>query len=124
LTIQGSLPRHLFRGRRFELDHQFSGHAFTGITGGVGDAAAARDQLAALLPVHERVLGPEHPLTLAGRINLARWTWEAGDATSARDEYAALLPVIERLLGPEHRHTLAARRDLARWTRRADSDQN
>ena len=30
-------------------------------TGEAGDAAGARDQFAALLPIHERVLGPEHP---------------------------------------------------------------
>ena len=45
-------------------------------------AARARDQYAALLPVCERVLGPEHPLTLAARANLgageessSRWRW-------------------------------------------------
>ena len=46
-----------------------------------------------LLPVQERVLGPEHPDTLAARANLARWTGEAGDAAAARDLFAALLPV-------------------------------
>ena len=56
-------------------------------TGEAGDAAAARDQFAALLPVRERVLGPEHPDTLTARANLARWTGEAGDAAAARDQY-------------------------------------
>ena len=32
---------------------------------------AARDQYAALLPIRERVLGPEHPDTLTTRANLA-----------------------------------------------------
>jgi hypothetical protein len=32
-------------------------------TGAAGDAAGARDQHAALLPIIERVLGPEHPNT-------------------------------------------------------------
>ena len=36
-------------------------------TGEAGDPAAARDQYAALLPVFERVLGPEHPDTLTAR---------------------------------------------------------
>ena len=45
--------------------------------GQAGDAAAARDQFAALLPAAERVLGPEHPDTLAARASLARWTGEA-----------------------------------------------
>ena len=47
-------------------------------TGEAGDAAGARDQFAALLPVRERVLGPEHPDTLTARHELARWTGEAG----------------------------------------------
>ena len=85
-------------------------------TGEAGDAAGARDQFAALLPVRERVLGPEHPETLETRHDLARWTGEAGDAAGARDQFAALLPVRERVLGPEHPETLETRHDLARWT--------
>ena len=46
--------------------------------GQAGDAAAARDQFAALLPVAERVLGPEHPDTLAARASLAYWIGQAG----------------------------------------------
>ena len=85
-------------------------------TGEAGDAAAARDQYAALLPVHERVLGPEHPDTLTTRHNLARYTGEVGDAAAARDQLATLLPVRERVLGPEHPETLTTRHNLARWT--------
>jgi len=85
-------------------------------TGQAGDAAAARDQYAALLPVRERVSGPEHPDTLTDRANLAYYTGEAGDAAAARDQFAALLPVRERVSGPEHPDTLAARANLARWT--------
>ena len=40
-------------------------------TGRAGDPAGARDQFAALLPVRERVLGPEHPDTLTTRDRLA-----------------------------------------------------
>ena len=40
-----------------------------GLTGHAGDAAGVRDQYAALLPIEERVLGPEHPATLAIRGN-------------------------------------------------------
>ena len=43
-------------------------------TGEAGDPAGARDQYAALPPVRERVLGPEHPDTLAARGSLAYWT--------------------------------------------------
>ena len=82
-------------------------------TGEAGDAAGARDQFAALLPIRERVLGPEHPETLTTRHNLAHWTGEAGDAAGARDQFAALLPIRERVLGPEHPRTLTTRHNLA-----------
>ena len=87
-----------------------------------GDPAAARDQLAALLPVREQVSGPDHPGTLAARADLARWTGEAGDAAGARDQLAALLPVLKRVLGLQHPDPLAARGDLARWTGEAKRD--
>ena len=83
--------------------------------GQAGDAAAARDQFAALLPVSERVLGPEHPDTLAARASLAYWIGQAGDAAAARDQFAALLPVSERVLGPEHPDTLINRHNLANF---------
>ena len=85
-------------------------------TGAAGDAAGARDQFAALLPIRERILGAEHPDTLRDRHELARWTGKAGDAAGARDQNAALLPIIERVLDAEHPETLRARADLASWT--------
>ena len=51
--------------------------------GEAGDAAAARDRFATLLPAAERVLGPEHPDTLISRHNLANFTGYAGDAAAA-----------------------------------------
>jgi hypothetical protein len=58
----------------------------------------------ALLPVLERVSGPDHPDTLTARHNLARWTGEAGDPAAARDQFAVLLPVRAgmRPRAPEH----------------------
>jgi hypothetical protein len=85
-------------------------------TGEAGDPAAARDLFASLLPVLERILGPEHPDTLVTRHELARWTGEAGDAAAARDMFAVLLPVRERVSGPDHPDTLTARGNLASWT--------
>ena len=82
-------------------------------TGMAGDAAGARDQLAALLPVSERVLSAEHPDTLVTRHELARWTGDVGDAAGARDQLAALLPVSERVLSAEHPDTLTIRAHLA-----------
>jgi hypothetical protein len=81
-----------------------------------GNYPAAQDLFAVLLPVRERVLGPEHPGTLTARHELATWTGQAGDAAKARDQFAALVPVDERVLGPEDPETLRARADLARWT--------
>jgi hypothetical protein len=46
-------------------------------TGQAGDPASARDQLAVLLQVRERVLGPMHPDTRKTRSNLARWSGQA-----------------------------------------------
>ncbi len=91
-------------------------HEFAYWTGEAGDAAGARDQFAALVPVLEWVLGREHRDTLSARHQLARWTGETGDPAGARDQFAALVPVRERVLGPEHPDTLAARHELARWT--------
>ena len=93
-------------------------HALAFFTGVGGDAAAARDQFAALLPSMERVLSPDHPKTLSARHNLARWTGGAGDAAGARDQLTVLLPVRERILGPEHPDTLTTRGELAFWTGR------
>jgi len=84
-------------------------------TGQAGDAARARDQVAALVLVSERVRGPEDQNTLGIRSSLARWTGQAGDAAGARDQFAALLPVNERVMGPEHLHTLIIRNNLAHW---------
>ena len=41
--------------------------------GEAGDAAGARDQFAALLPMSEQVSGPEHPDTLTTRHELTYW---------------------------------------------------
>jgi hypothetical protein len=76
------------------------------------------------VPIQERILGPEHPVTRNARYNLAFWTGQAGDAAAARDEYAALLPVFERVLGPAHTVTMSTRANLACWTEEADRTGN
>jgi hypothetical protein len=81
-----------------------------------GDAAGARNQFAALMSIQERMVGPEHPDTLATRQKLAYWTGKSGDAAGARNQFAALLPIRERVLGAEHPDTLATRASLAYWT--------
>jgi hypothetical protein len=51
-------------------------------TGEAGDAAGARNQYAALLPIRERVLGPEHPEAQAAREELAHWADKADGEVS------------------------------------------
>ena len=58
-----------------------------------GSYAAARDLYRGIFEERVRVLGPEHPQTLAARANAAHLTGKAGDAAGARDQFAALLPV-------------------------------
>jgi TIR domain len=88
-----------------------------------GDAAGARDRLAALVPVFERALGSEHPDTLAVRVHLANSTGAAGDAAGARAQFLAVMPVFERVLGLAHKDTRLARAGLDRWVFAAASDE-
>jgi len=48
--------------------------------GEAGDAAGARDLFAEVLAIEERVLGPEHPHTLATRKSLHYWTERANES--------------------------------------------
>jgi len=64
----------------------------------------------------ERVLGPNHRLTLMAQFHLARWTGEAGDATRARELFTTLVDDDGRVLGPDDPYTLDARYHLAHWT--------
>jgi HEAT repeat protein len=91
-------------------------HQLARWTGEAGDAAAARDQLAALLPVRERLLGPDDYDTISTRHEIARFTGLAGNAAAARDQYAELLPLEEALWGLEGADTLTTRHNAARWT--------
>jgi hypothetical protein len=71
--------------------------------------------LTALLPDLERILGPDHPITLATRSNLADWTGRGGDLAGALRLSAALQPDLERVLGLDHPTTLLSREDAASW---------
>jgi len=81
-----------------------------------GSYAAARDLYRGMFEERARVLGPEHPQTLAARADAAHLTGKAGDAAGARDQFAALLPVYERVSGPDHPDALTARAKVARFT--------
>lgn len=87
-----------------------------------GSYAAVRELGQEVLEARTRVLGPEHPDTLAAWKDLAHWTGQAGDAAGARDQFAALVPVRERVLGSEHPDTLTARLNLAYWTGSANDE--
>ena len=83
--------------------------------GSSGSYAPARDLQRRVHDARKRVLGPEHPGTLAARHQLARWTGHAGNPAGAQDLFTALLPLLERVLGPEHPDTLITRHQLAGW---------
>jgi Tetratricopeptide repeat len=87
--------------------------------GSSGNDVAARELYRRVVKARERVLGPEHPETLAARARLAWWTGDSGDAAGARDQYAALLPIRARVSGPGRPETLADCADLAWWTGQA-----
>jgi len=89
--------------------------------GASGNYPAAQDVQRKTLNARERVLGLEHPDTLAARHQLAIWTGAAGNAAGARDMLAALRPVRERVLGLEHPDTLDTRHQLAISTGEAGS---
>ncbi|AEV85674.1 Nephrocystin-3 [Actinoplanes sp. SE50] len=84
-----------------------------GNTGQVAAAVIAAEQL---LTSCLRILGPDHPDTLASRHNLAWWRGEAGDRAGAATAYEQLLTDQLRILGPDHPGTLATRHNLA-WRR-------
>lgn len=122
-SIQHTGQEHAPPDRRAEADARLrtvreSARKAEG-AGDAGDAAAARDQLAALLPVVEGALSAEHPQTLAVRNRLAHWTGAAGNPASARDQAALLLIVVTQVLGSGHPDTLAVRANLAHWTGQA-----
>jgi hypothetical protein len=75
-----------------------------------------------VLPVRERVSGPDHPATLTARHNLAVWIGEAGDPATARDQLAVLVPVRERVLGAQHPDTQETRSSLAHWSGKSTND--
>ena len=64
-------------------------------------------------PEWEKLLGPDHPDTLASRNNLAGAYRAAGDLGRAIPLYTQNLTDRERILGPNHPDTLASRNNLA-----------
>ncbi len=81
-----------------------------------GKAAEAVVAFRDLLPLRERVQGPEHPSTLATRHALASALLGQGKAAEAEAAFRNFLPVRERVKGPRHPYTLETRRQLVRAT--------
>ncbi|WP_375539470.1 tetratricopeptide repeat protein [Propioniciclava sp. MC1683] len=67
-----------------------------------------------LLADQQRVLGSEHPNTLATRYNLAGLMRDMGDLGGARALYEQLLADQQRVLGSEHPNTALTRSALGR----------
>ena len=67
----------------------------------------------ATLTARERVLGPDHPDTLASRNNLALGYQAVGRHGEAITLHEATLTAMERVLGPDHPDTLNSRNNLA-----------
>ncbi|MFE0156711.1 tetratricopeptide repeat protein, partial [Nonomuraea sp. NPDC059007] len=81
--------------------------------GDAGQVAAAISAYTDLHATSQRILGPDHPDTLATRSNLAGYRGAAGDAAGAAAAYEELLADGLRILGPDHPHTLTTRSNLA-----------
>ena len=80
----------------------------------LGDSAAQAIAVGEpLLADHERVLGPDHPDTLASRNDLAEAYRDAGRAAEAIPLHERTLADRERVLGPDHPDTLQSRNNLA-----------
>jgi len=78
-----------------------------------GDAAGALPLCRRALDSCERVLGIEHPNTLAAVNNLAECMRALGDAAGALPLYRRALESCERVLGKEHPNTLTSVNNLA-----------
>ncbi|PWC40165.1 tetratricopeptide repeat protein [Azospirillum sp. TSO22-1] len=78
-----------------------------------GDYRAARAGWERQLEARRRILGEEHPHTLAAMNNLAVTLSRLGDLSAARALDERVLSVRLRVLGDEHPETLASLRNLA-----------
>ncbi|MFF4505774.1 tetratricopeptide repeat protein [Streptomyces sp. NPDC001401] len=101
--------------RYFKVTVRVPDRGTTPWRGETGDPADDADTLARLVEERTRVLGPDHPETLAARSLLATFRGRAGDPVGAADAFAELLFEMLRALGHEHPYTVVTLGDLARW---------
>ena len=87
----------------------------------VGELGSARQLVEQIVQVRRRILGAEHPDTLASMNDLAATLSAAGDLDGARQLVEQIVQVRRRILGAEHPDTLASMNDLAALLR--DSGQ-
>ncbi|MCX4775134.1 tetratricopeptide repeat protein [Streptomyces sp. NBC_01285] len=80
-----------------------------------GQTGEAMRLLNEVVPDLTRTLGPDDPVTLVGRINLAYWTGREGDTDEALRLSTAAVSDMTRVLGPHHRATLVGQSQLAHW---------
>jgi tetratricopeptide (TPR) repeat protein len=86
----------------------------------LGDSAAQAIVIGErLVAARERVLGPDHPDTLASRNNLANAYRDAGRLDEAITLHEQNLATRERMQGPDHSDTLSSRGNLANAYRSA-----
>jgi hypothetical protein len=89
----------------------------------LGDSAARAIQVGEpLLADMERVLGPDHPVTLTSRDNLAAAYVVAGRAAEAIPLFERTLADSARVPGPDHPDTLASQNNLGEAYRAAGRD--
>jgi tetratricopeptide (TPR) repeat protein len=67
-----------------------------------GEEARALELFKHAVEIRIKTLGPEHPLTIDARINMAATYAELGELDEALRCYEHGLPLKERALGPKH----------------------
>jgi len=67
-----------------------------------------------------RVLGPDHPHTLATRVRLAQWRGQAGDPAAAVLLLDEVLEDQLRVFGSDNPTTWATRATLVHWCEQID----
>ena len=71
-----------------------------------GHSAAAETEYRQVLDTTLRVLGPDHPDTLATRHEIARMMAAQGHPADAETEFRQVLDTKRRVLGPDHPSTV------------------
>jgi tetratricopeptide (TPR) repeat protein/predicted Ser/Thr protein kinase len=79
----------------------------------LGDLPSAEPQIRKALELRERVLGPEHPDTLASKNSLLEWMQNVGQHEQALPFGQQLLASRRRVLGPDHPDTLSTMNNVA-----------